>query len=144
MVPVAEQEKLNIEIEPIDINIDEDTGSSVDMVWEVETESLPKTEVITNTPEMHYEEAGRETYNPSARSCNKHLFTWLFSFFLGMYGVDRFIRGQIGLGLLKLFTGGGFGFWYVADLIIAIYKSYAGGYNGVDDLLFDEMGNYLY
>ena len=45
---------------------------------------------------------------------------------------------------MKFFTGGGFGFWYLADVIIAAYKSYGGEFSQVDDLLFDEMGNYLY
>nr|WP_237076510.1 TM2 domain-containing protein [Mycoplasma phocoeninasale] len=33
----------------------------------------------------------------------------LLSFFFGGLGIDRFYGGRVGLGLLKLFTAGGFG-----------------------------------
>jgi TM2 domain-containing membrane protein YozV len=41
----------------------------------------------------------------------------------GYIGVDRFYMGYVGLGILKLLTFGGFGIWYVIDIIlIAIGK----------------------
>jgi len=43
---------------------------------------------------------------------------WLF----GAIGVDRFMRGQIGLGVLKLLTAGALGVWVLIDLIIALTK----------------------
>lgn len=44
----------------------------------------------------------------------------LLSLFLGGLGVDRFYIGKIGTGILKLITFGGFGIWYLVDLIIIL------------------------
>ena len=78
-----------------------------------------------------------------ARRFNKHLYTWLLSFLLGIYGVDRMVRGQIGLGLVKMLTFGGFGIWYLCDLVIAIIQSYAGPYRNSDYLDFDQYGMFV-
>ena len=50
------------------------------------------------------------------------LATMLLSWILGELGIDRFYRGQIGLGVLKLLTAGGAGIWWLVDAIIATIR----------------------
>ncbi len=46
------------------------------------------------------------------------LVALLLSIFVGMLGVDRFYLGYVGLGILKLLTGGACGVWWLIDVIL--------------------------
>ena len=42
----------------------------------------------------------------------------ILSVLLGQLGIDRFYLGYTGLGVVKLITCGGFGVWWLIDLIM--------------------------
>lgn len=50
------------------------------------------------------------------------ILTLLMSVFFGTLGIDRFIMGHVGLGILKLLTGGGLGIWWLIDVILIATK----------------------
>jgi TM2 domain-containing membrane protein YozV len=52
----------------------------------------------------------------------RQLTIFLISFLAGYFGLDRFYRGQIGWGVVKMVTMGGAGIWYLADTAIAAYR----------------------
>lgn len=51
-------------------------------------------------------------------SLNSPMMMLIVSIFVGSLGIDRFIIGDIGLGIGKLITCGGFGVWWFIDLFL--------------------------
>ena len=83
--------------------------------------------------EKYCQNCGKET-NPNAEICTScgvrlsyagtrsWMLALLFSILLGYLGVDRFYMGYIGLGILKLVTGGGCGIWWLIDIVLIATK----------------------
>lgn len=59
----------------------------------------------------------------------------ILSLFLGSLGVDRFYIGDIGLGVVKLITAGGFGLWTIIDWFLITGATRGNNY--------EELMNYL-
>lgn len=53
----------------------------------------------------------------------KPIIMLLVSFFIGELGVDRFMLGDTGLGVVKLLTCGGCGIWWLVDLFLVTDKT---------------------
>ena len=76
-------------------------------------------------------------YSAREKHINKHVFAWVCAFLFGALGVDRFVRGQVGLGILKLITLGGFWIWWLIDFIISLTKAYGGSaFGSEEDVVF--------
>ena len=48
----------------------------------------------------------------------------VLSYLFGFFGADRFYLGCTGTGIAKLLTLGGFGIWYLIDLIFILINGY--------------------
>lgn len=55
--------------------------------------------------------------------------TLVVSILFGSLGIDRFMMGQIGMGVLKLLTAGGCGIWWLIDVILIAMKK---PFNGIE------------
>lgn len=80
-----------------------------------------------------------DTNDQDRRKVNKVAYV-LLTFFLGGLGIHRFMRGQVGLGILMLFFGWvTLGIWWLVDFVISLVKLPA--YPG-DDFIFTADGRF--
>jgi TM2 domain-containing membrane protein YozV len=55
----------------------------------------------------------------------------LISIFLGCFGIDRFMLGDVGLGIVKLLTMGGCGIWTIIDWFLIQSKTRETNFNTI-------------
>lgn len=109
-------------------------------------EQMPESEIVrkpnSEEPRRLTQEAAQQVPTQQTigkaneKRCNKHIFVWVCNFLFGYLGVDRFIRGQIGLGVVKLLTGGALGVWSLIDFIISLVKAYGNAYGSEEEVVF--------
>jgi hypothetical protein len=85
------------------------------MANNAEANNVETTNMSNNTEETN-------TSVVQGKKPKKWLVALLLSILLGGLGVDRFYMGYIGTGILKLLTFGGFGIWWLIDLILIATK----------------------
>lgn len=59
----------------------------------------------------------------AARAMKDPTIAIILSGILGMFGIDRFYIGDVGLGFIKLLTCGGLGIWWIIDIFIIIDRT---------------------
>lgn len=75
-----------------------------------------------------FEQPAPMRYDIEQRSDKDFVATLLLCFFLGSLGVHRFYVGKVGTGILMLLTFGGFGIWFIIDLIMIVTGNFKDKY----------------
>ncbi len=64
------------------------------------------------------------------------IISLILSIIVGSLGVDRFYVGDIGLGVIKLITCGGFYVWWLVDMFLIMGKTRMKNYEQLTQVLF--------
>ena len=92
-----------------------------------------------NFPEASIEQIREQLSNLTQYEFNRiqvvpikdSLIMFILSFCFGTYGVDRFMLGQVGLGILKLITFGGCGIWWLIYLFLIMEETKKSNYQKI-------------
>ena len=98
------------------------------VVPDMQAQPINNFETPQTSPVNTYQQQPANSYqqqptNPSIQGGKNYLTAFLLSLIVGSLGIDRFYLGKVGTGILKLITFGGFGIWYLYDLIMVITNS---------------------
>ncbi len=91
--------------------------SKIDLFFAGHAEMFPENKLLILKEKLERLPEDRFYTLQTAKTHNP-LIMLLISFSVGLIGVDRFLLGQIGLGILKLITLGGLGIWYIIDWFV--------------------------
>lgn len=97
-------------------------SQNVDNYLMANSKNLPETDI----PQIKSLLSGLDEATQSSLSMigsKDPVVTLILAIVLGGWGVDRFILGQVGLGILKIITFGGFGIWWLIDIFTAIGRT---------------------
>lgn len=112
-------------------------GDVVSVFQDGETLIVSREESVVAAPEVQVNVQQGTALVANEKRINKHVFVWVGTFLFGGLGVDRFMRGQVGLGIVKLLFGWlTLGVWALVDWIISLTKAYGGAFGQEEEVIF--------
>jgi TM2 domain-containing membrane protein YozV len=91
----------------------EATSDNAAPILKVENSELPANSDLEKSFEI----------KPEKNSANWTIL-FVFSLFLGVFGIDRFYVGKKNSGIIKLLTLGGLGIWWIIDLFLVSFGKF--------------------
>lgn len=84
--------------------------------WQ-ESHVQPSAQLQEPQPDYYHADGGYAPQYIPATHISRPLL-WFLWLVLGLFGGHRFYLGNIGIGIIQLFTAGGFGIWWLVDAFI--------------------------
>ena len=109
-------------------------ANKIDMFFIANGKKLPPEKAVIIREKMQQVDDSRYA-TISSVELQDPVMMLLISIFLGELGVDRFMLGEIGMGILKLLTGGLCGILWLVDLIGITNKVKEKNYNELMKIL---------
>lgn len=125
-----------ITVSKSNINYDNPKVGDVVDVYSSDGKTVVMKSDNNNYTDNNMSSSGQSTYVAKEKHINKHVFVWVGAFLFSALGVDRFMRGQVGFGILKIITLGFFGLWNLIDFIVALVKAYGSAFSNDSDIVF--------
>ena len=96
--------------------------SNADLCLSVNSNNFPQDRIVM-VKDLLLQASPEKDMVINTTQFNDPVILLVVSLFFGSLGIDRFLLGQIGLGILKLITFGGLGLWTIIDWFIIMGKT---------------------
>lgn len=124
---IKKNELLQIDNINISSNSNTDKVENIPSIEETKNDeniSIPNTEKteLTNNTNNEFIKTLNSSNAYNFKSQKNKWVTFLLCFFLGFLGAHKFYEGKVGMGILYIFTMGLFGFGWLVDIILILFK----------------------